>query len=104
MTLEKLQTKYKIAQHKHIIHYEYDMGDSWEHILLVERRVKAKELIESGVLGSLNGKGTKRSSNGKPKEYRVMAKITGGHGHGVAEDVGSWPGWDHLKEAYKAKR
>jgi hypothetical protein len=53
--------------------YVYDFGDNWEHYFEV--------------------KGREQATN----RFRVVS----GEGHGVAEDVGSWTGWNKLKEAYR---
>lgn len=54
--------------------YVYDFGDNWEHFLTVEGRAA-------------------RSDN-----FQVLS----GTGHYVAEDVGSFTGWEELKRAYRA--
>lgn len=65
------------AQYKDMpLEYEYDFGDCWTHEIELEGR--------SDVTG-----------------YFVC---TDGQGHGVAEDVGSAPGWERLKAAYRAAR
>ncbi|KAM7206105.1 plasmid p 4b orf-3 family protein [Naviculisporaceae sp. PSN 640] len=56
--------------------YTYDFGDNWEHYMtIVGRAPPTDDFI------CLDGKG-----------------------HGVAEDVGAWMGWEELKEAYRAKK
>ncbi|MCJ1314016.1 hypothetical protein MMC25_007696 [Agyrium rufum] len=55
--------------------YEYDFGDGWTHdITLEDLRPLGGFVCEDG------------------------------EGHGVAEDAGSFQGWNDLKEAYRAKR
>ena len=56
--------------------YEYDFGDCWEHAISLEGR----------------GEGT------------AFFACVDGEGHYVAEDVGSWRGWNELKMAYRAQR
>ncbi|EFX04803.1 hypothetical protein CMQ_1731 [Grosmannia clavigera kw1407] len=53
--------------------YTYDFGDNWEHYLTVTGRAD-------------------------PTDDFVCL---GGSGHGVAEDVGSFRGWEQLKENYR---
>jgi hypothetical protein len=66
-----------LEQHKGApIQYEYDFGDSWEHEVTVVGRATATEVF----------------------------LCTGGEGHGVAEDVGSYRGWQNLKKAYRTQR
>ena len=56
------------------LEYEYDFGDCWCHaITLVGRRDPTKGFV-----------------------------CIDGEGHGCAEDVGSTPGWQRLKAAYRA--
>lgn len=108
-TLLSLTDQYDLQGYKHILDYEYDMGDSWKHVILIEKRIPEAEVLALGIMKK--GKGKKRTSTGKEKESqkeeydksRHWAKITGGSGHGVAEDCGSYPGWDNLIEAYQAK-
>ena len=58
------------------LEYEYDFGDCWEHAISLEGR----------------GEGT------------AFFRCLDGEGHYVAEDVGSWRGWNKLKMAYRAQR
>jgi hypothetical protein len=107
-TLAELDKQYDFTNNKHLLHWEYDMGDSWEHIIMVEKRMSEAEVRESGALEGGAKKGVKRTSTGKEKEadkadIMLTPKILEGKGHGVAEDAGSYPGWDDLKDAYKAK-
>jgi hypothetical protein len=61
------------------------MGDGWEHVLLIERTMTEAEVRKA-----------------LPK-YKGGAVVTGGSGHGVAEDAGGPPGWEDLKDAYAVK-
>lgn len=72
-TLAELDAIYDISGNKHVLYYEYDMGDGWEHMITVEKRIKPTPVV------------------------------TGGSGHSVAEDAGGIVGWDFLKEAYRTK-
>ncbi|KAH0362296.1 hypothetical protein KCU65_g8100, partial [Aureobasidium melanogenum] len=54
--------------------YMYDFGDNWGH--------------EIEIIGRGNVDDT--------------FKCTDGNGHGIAEDAGSMPGWEELKNAYRA--
>ena len=65
------------------IMYEYDMGDSWEHEIVLVGRA-------DGALGKRMG-----------IEQRIVC--VAGEGHGCAEDCGSVPGWEDLKATF-AKR
>lgn len=56
--------------------YEYDFGDCWEHAIALEGRSEGTDFF----------------------------MCVDGEGHYVAEDVGSWRGWNRLKEAYRAQR
>ena len=58
------------------LEYEYDFGDCWEHAITLEGR----------------------------KEGTDFFACVDGEGHYVAEDVGSWRGWNELKRAYRAQR
>ena len=64
--------------------YEYDMGDSWEHEIVLVGRADA-------ALG---------------KRMGIEQKIVciAGEGHGCAEDCGSIPGWEDLKAAFAKPR
>ncbi|KAK7734249.1 hypothetical protein SLS53_007897 [Cytospora paraplurivora] len=81
-TQEKKADEYKLYQlldnakweGKKIV-YTYDFGDNWEHFLTVEGRSDATG------------------------EFEVLS----GTGHYVAEDVGSYTGWEELKAAYRAR-
>ncbi|THY34187.1 hypothetical protein D6D00_00347 [Aureobasidium pullulans] len=54
--------------------YMYDFGDNWGHEI---------EIIGRG-------------------EVDDTFRCTEGNGHGIAEDAGSMPGWEELKNAYRA--
>ena len=54
--------------------YVYDFGDKWGHEIEVVGRGK----VDDGF------------------------QCTDGNGHGIAEDSGSMPGWENVKEAYAA--
>ncbi|KAI9634602.1 uncharacterized protein MKK02DRAFT_37480 [Dioszegia hungarica] len=79
-TISELDARYNLTGNltgnKHVLHYQYDGGDDWEHIITVERR-------RPGVEGS--------------------EMITGGKGHSAAEDVGGAHGWQNLKKGYEVK-
>ena len=58
------------------LEYEYDFGDCWNHDITIVGRKDATDFF----------------------------MCTNGDGHYVAEDVGSTPGWEKLKAAYRADR
>ena len=60
--------------------YEYDMGDSWEHEVILLGRADAALGKRMGI------------------EQKIVC--VAGEGHGCAEDCGSAPGWEGLKEAF----
>ena len=68
------------------IEYEYDMGDSWHHILALLGRATP---------------GT-HAQFGAPDDAKVVC--LSGHGHPLAEDCGSRIGWEDLKKAFKNPR
>ena len=68
------------------IEYEYDMGDSWRHILALLGRATP---------------GT-NAQFGAPDDAKVVC--LSGQGHPVAEDCGSRIGWEDLKIAFKNPR
>ncbi|KAF2140855.1 uncharacterized protein K452DRAFT_298936 [Aplosporella prunicola CBS 121167] len=68
------------------IQYEYDMGDSWRHSIVL--------------LGVADP--TLRRIMGIPPEVRVVC--LGGEGHPVAEDSGGPGGWDELKDLFRKPR
>lgn len=110
VTLSELDEEYDISGHKHVLQYEYDLGDSWKHAVFIERRVSEEEVLELEVMKEASKpKGKKRMSSGKEKAreeeeaVRAMPKIIAGSGHGVAEDCGGLDGWEDLKDAYKLK-
>ncbi|KAL8792430.1 MAG: hypothetical protein Q9195_004963 [Heterodermia aff. obscurata] len=65
------------------IEYEYDMGDSWHHVLALLGRATP---------------GT-HAQFGAPDDAKVVC--LSGQGHPVAEDCGSSIGWEDLKIAFK---
>lgn len=67
------------------VSYEYDHGDSWEHQIVF--------------LGHADP--TLRQAMGIPDEMEVVC--LGGEGHPCAEDCGSTPGWEDLKDLFKSK-
>ncbi|KAL9023989.1 MAG: hypothetical protein Q9196_006837 [Gyalolechia fulgens] len=69
----------------HLI-YEYDMGDSWVH--------------QINVLGRAD-KGMHTALTGFPPEKAQQVLCIAGQGHPCAEDCGSMPGWEDLKNAFK---
>ncbi|KAF7865940.1 hypothetical protein EAF04_006104 [Stromatinia cepivora] len=58
------------------IHYQYDYGDNWEHVIICGGRA----------------------------DLTVNFLVLGGEGHGCAEDVGGYSGWTNLIEAYESDR
>jgi hypothetical protein len=68
------------------LEYEYDMGDGWTHQITV--------------LGRANP-GLHRSMAG-PDAPAILC--LGGEGHPCAEDCGSLPGWENLKEIFTMPR
>ncbi len=66
--------------------YVYDMGDSWEHMIILLGRAPKR-------LHRVVGSG------------KIDAVIyLGGEGHPCAEDCGADPGWEELKEAFRKPR
>jgi hypothetical protein len=57
------------------IHYNYDFGDGWEHVI---------------------------SCTGRADATKFFVCLEG-EGHGCAEDVGGYSGWKNLLEAYDAE-
>ena len=68
------------------LQYEYDMGDSWEHEIMLLGRAQP---------------GLHRSF-GLQSEANVLC--LDGQGHPCAEDCGSEPGWENLKTQFKKQR
>ncbi|KAJ8068190.1 hypothetical protein OCU04_003760 [Sclerotinia nivalis] len=58
------------------IHYQYDYGDNWEHVIICGGRA----------------------------DPTVNFVVLGGEGHGCAENVGGYSGWTDLIEAYESDR
>ncbi|CAD6445019.1 7b7a30aa-ac15-4fb9-9d5f-cf1dc3944848 [Sclerotinia trifoliorum] len=58
------------------IHYQYDYGDNWEHVIICGGRA----------------------------DPTANFVVLGGEGHGCAEDVGGHSGWNDLIKAYEADR
>ncbi|KAI9641353.1 hypothetical protein NHQ30_010155 [Ciborinia camelliae] len=56
------------------IHYQYDYGDNWEHVIICGGRA----------------------------DPTLNFVVLGGEGHGCAEDVGGYGGWTDLIEAYES--
>ncbi|KAI4270991.1 MAG: hypothetical protein LQ337_006324 [Flavoplaca oasis] len=69
------------------LRYEYDMGDGWDHQIVLLGRA------EKGLHDVLGGGGD------APKILCI-----GGEGHPCAEDCGSAPGWEDLKDAFKKQK
>ncbi|KAI4263441.1 MAG: hypothetical protein L6R42_001413 [Xanthoria sp. 1 TBL-2021] len=69
------------------LRYEYDMGDGWDHQIVLLGRA------EKGLHNLLGG------GADTPKVLCI-----GGEGHPCAEDCGSEPGWEDLKNAFKKQR
>ncbi|KAI4170591.1 MAG: hypothetical protein LQ343_004823 [Gyalolechia ehrenbergii] len=76
------------AADMHLI-YEYDMGDGWEH--------------QINILGRAD-KGLHSALTGFPPEKAQQVLCIAGEGHPCAEDCGSEPGWEDLKNAFKKPR
>ena len=68
--------------------YEYDMGDSWEHQIILLGRADA-QLGQAMRINETTGQ-------------RIV--VLSGEGHGCAEDCGSTPGWENLKDTFKKTR
>ncbi|KAL8668588.1 MAG: hypothetical protein Q9168_006787 [Polycauliona sp. 1 TL-2023] len=67
--------------------YVYDLGDSWYHdILLLGRAEKGLHTVLTG------------------EEDPQQVFCFGGEGHPCAEDCGSEPGWEDLKNAFRKPR
>lgn len=69
-TISYLDGIYNLTGMRRVLWYEYDFSNSWDHVVMVEKGIPA------------------------------MAKITGGSGHSIAEDVGGPEEWEELKRAY----
>ena len=65
------------------LQYEYDMGDGWEHEIVLLGRAQPR----------LN------HAYGLKTEGNVLC--LDGQGHPCAEDCGSEPGWENLKDQFK---
>jgi hypothetical protein len=69
----------EVLNHPHMrgntIHYNYDLGDGWEHVITCIGR----------------------------SEPTTNFVCLDGEGHGCAEDVGGWFGWKELLEAFDAE-
>ncbi|CAF9927753.1 MAG: hypothetical protein HETSPECPRED_006672 [Heterodermia speciosa] len=68
------------------ITYEYDMGDGWEHQIILMGRA------DPGLHRTLGVEGD------------VAVVCLSGEGHPCAEDCGSAPGWEDLKAAFKKQK
>ncbi len=69
------------------VRYEYDMGDSWDHQIVLLGRAE---------------KGLHNVLGGGEDTPRILC--IGGEGHPCAEDCGSEPGWEDLKNAFKKQK
>lgn len=78
-------TKLEVDTHIELT-YEYDMGDGWTHQITLLGRA------DKGLNMALGGKDA-------PKVLCL-----GGEGHPCAEDCGSEPGWENLKETFRKAR
>lgn len=47
-TLAELDAIYDFTGGRHVLLYEYDMGDGWEHIITFERRITPTAVITGG--------------------------------------------------------
>lgn len=72
----QLQTYFETARFRdHDLIYQYDFGDSWEHIITVLGR-------------------------GEKVDFFFCVD---GEGHGCAEDAGGPTGWEDVRDAYKKR-
>ena len=83
---EKLNVKHPKKDLRLGITYEYDMGDSWEHQIILMGRADPGLHRTFGVEGD------------------VPVMCLGGEGHPCAEDCGSADGWEDLKAAFKKQK
>ena len=83
---EKLNVKDPKKDFQLGITYEYDMGDSWEHQIILMGRADARLHRTLGVEGD------------------APVICLSGEGHPCAEDCGSAPGWEDLKAAFKKQK
>ncbi|KAL8767605.1 MAG: hypothetical protein Q9209_005935 [Squamulea sp. 1 TL-2023] len=82
---KKIKVSNKPGAQLHL-RYEYDIGDGWDHQINLLGRAE-KNLHD--VLGG-------------PGAPAILC--LGGEGHPCAEDCGSEPGWEDLKDAFKKSR
>ena len=87
MTLAELHAQYDLTAYtgKHVLTFEYDMGDGWDHMLVIERTL-TKAQVKQAI-----------------PNFSPYGLITGGGGHGPAEDCGGPDGWEDLKMAFQAE-
>ncbi|KAI4137476.1 MAG: hypothetical protein L6R39_007262 [Caloplaca ligustica] len=89
--LEKEEWDGKPISSKADVHitYEYDMGDGWEHQIQLLGRAE---------------KGLHAALTSLPEEKAQKVLCISGEGHPCAEDCGSAPGWEGLKNAFTKQK
>ena len=87
LTIRGMARRYELATViEHALIYIYDLGDFWEHLILIEKTIPPAE-VRKMMLEQKSG----------------FQWITAGSGHCLAEDAGNIPGWKEVKASYEVK-